>query len=41
MPIDPVGDVISEAVAQHALAIRFPDAVALTQPAKGMLATEW
>ena len=31
----------SKAVAQHALAIRFPDAVALTQPAKGMLATEW
>ena len=31
-----VGDVIPEAVAQHALAIRFPDSVALTQPPEGM-----
>ena len=28
-----VRDVIPEAVPQHALAVRFPDAIALTQPA--------
>ena len=33
-----VGDVIPEAVAQHALAIRFPDAVGLTKPTEGMAA---
>ena len=32
----PVGDIIPEAVAKHALAVRFPDTVALTQSAKGV-----
>ena len=36
VPVDAVGDVISEAVSQHALAVRFPDAVALTEAAEGM-----
>ena len=34
--INSVGDVIPKAVAQHALAVSFPDAIALTQPAEGM-----
>ena len=36
MPIDAIGNVISEAVAQHSLAVCFPHTVALTEPAKGM-----
>ena len=36
--IDAVGDVISEAVAQHALAVCLPDAVAFTEPAEGVAA---
>ena len=38
MAVDVVGDVISEAVAQHALAVSFPDAVALTEAAEGVAA---
>ena len=36
MPIDAIGNVISEAVAQHSLAVRFPYTIALTKPAEGM-----
>ena len=36
MPIDAIGNVISEAVAQHSFAVRFPNSIALTEPAEGM-----
>lgn len=32
--IDPVRDVVAKAVAEQSLAVRFPDTVALTQPAE-------
>ena len=36
--INSVGDVVAEAMAQHTLAVRFPDTVALAQPAEGVAA---
>ena len=36
VPVDAVGDVISETVAQYALAVCLPDAVSLTDAAEGM-----
>ena len=36
VPIDTVGDITPKAMPQHALTVRFPDTVALTQPTEGM-----
>ena len=38
MSINSVRNIIPEAVTQHALPVRFPDAVALAQSAEGMAA---
>ena len=38
VPIDTVDDITPKAMTKHALAVCFPDAVALTEPAEGVAA---